>query len=214
MSSIVETWASKVDLDRTFTSGDLEQDNLVPEKKTVSLAEKLKGNVAPVSIFQDRDKKKSIIYFVTLLSSGNKGDESKSIEIKQYDPLMNNVIVLLTIRMDKILAFSQLLDGRFVVITEEGEIILYQKNKTGNKFEKAGKFFVHDDDTKFITDSIDDFERIIFDHEFLVVKSKIIFMQPRPTDVIPGILKSQDLQAEIRSDYPNYLTKGPFLNKG
>ena len=151
---------------------------------------------------------------MTLLTSGNKGEETKSIEIKQYDPLLNNVIPLLTIRMDKILAFTQLLDGRFVIITEEGDIILYKKNKTGNKLEKAGMYFVHPDDTKFITDSIDDFERIIFDNEFLVLKSKIIFLQPRPNDVIPGILKSQDLQGEIRSDYPNYLTKGPFLNKG
>ena len=74
-----------------------------------------------------------------MLSTGSKkGEEVNQIEFKQYDPLMNNVIVLLTIRMDKILAFTQLLDGRFVIVDEEGDIILYQKNKTGTKLVKSG----------------------------------------------------------------------------
>jgi hypothetical protein len=50
---------------------------------------------------------------------------------------------MLTLRMDKILGFTQLKDGRFVIINEDGNIMLYEKNQTGTKLERAGQFFVH-----------------------------------------------------------------------
>lgn len=56
---------------------------------------------------------------------------------------MNSVIIMLTLRMDKILGFTQLKDGRFVIINEDGNIMLYEKNQTGTKLERAGQFFVH-----------------------------------------------------------------------
>ena len=59
-------------------------------------------------------------------------------EIKQYDPLMNSVVILLSLRIDKLLAFTQLKDGKFVLINEDGEILLYEKNKQGNKLQKSG----------------------------------------------------------------------------
>lgn len=67
-----------------------------------------------------------------------KGEDSLQMDIKQYDPNMNSVIILLTLRMDKILGFTQLKDGRFVIINEDGGIMLYEKNKTGTKLERAG----------------------------------------------------------------------------
>ena len=80
--------------------------------------------------------------------------------------------------------------------------------------ESLGQLHVHSRDTQFIKDSLDDFERLVIDEEFMIVKDKIIYLQPRKQDVIEGILESQDLQAETRSDYPYLLTKGPFINKG
>ena len=68
--------------------------------------------------------------------------------------------------------------------------------------EKEGTLHVHPKDTKYIKDSIDDFERIIIENEFMILKEKIIYLQPRRIDVIEGILESQDLLAETRSDYP------------
>ena len=109
---------------------------------------------------------------------------------------------ILTLRENKILAFNQLLDGRFVIIDDEGEINLFAKNKSGTMLEKDGILHVHPKDTKYIKDSIDDFERIVIENEFMILKEKIIYLQPRKKDVIEGILESQDLQAETRSDYP------------
>lgn len=109
-------------------------------------------------------------------------------DIKQYDPNMNSVIILLTLRMDKILGFTQLKDGRFVIINEDGGIMLYEKNKTGTKLERAGQFFVHAEDTKFIVDSSKDFESFIIDKEVMIFKSRRIFLQEKYTDVIPKIL--------------------------
>lgn len=48
------------------------------------------------------------------------GLEVKQIEIKQYDALKNKVMQILTLREEKILGFYQLLDGRFVIIDDEG----------------------------------------------------------------------------------------------
>jgi hypothetical protein len=76
------------------------------------------------------------------------------IEIKQFDPISNNVVILLTLRMNNILAFTQLVDGRFIIIDEEGCITLYEKNNAGNMLVKAGKFFIHLEDTQFIIKSI------------------------------------------------------------
>lgn len=79
------------------------------------------------------------IYFVTTsLEKCKKGDDSNQIDIKQYDPVMNSVITLLTLRVDKILAFTQLKDGRFIIINDDGEILIYEKNKAGLKLMKAG----------------------------------------------------------------------------
>ena len=68
--------------------------------------------------------------------------------------------------------------------------------------EKEGILHVHPKDTKYIKDSIDDFEKIVIENEFMILKEKIIYLQPRRQDVIEGILESQHLQAETRSDYP------------
>ena len=95
------------------------RDNDQSSKGIVDLTEKLRGNIASVSVFQDRERLKQLIYFVTE-SNPRAKEGANQIEIKQYDPILNNVIQLLTIRMDKILAFNQLLDGRFVIIDEEG----------------------------------------------------------------------------------------------
>ena len=79
------------------------------------------------------------IYFVTTsLEKCKKGDDSNQIDIKQYDPVMNSVITLLTLRVDKILAFTQLKDSRFIIINDDGEILIYEKNKAGLKLMKAG----------------------------------------------------------------------------
>lgn len=48
------------------------------------------------------------------------------------------MVTLLTLRVDKILAFTQLKDGRFVIINDDGEILLYEKNKAGIRLMKAG----------------------------------------------------------------------------
>lgn len=47
-------------------SDDYGEEAPVLTKKTISLSEQLKGDVAPVAIFQDRERLKSLIYFVTI----------------------------------------------------------------------------------------------------------------------------------------------------
>ena len=74
------------------------------------------------------------------------------------------------------MAFNQLLDGRFVIIDEEGEINLFAKNKSGTLLEKVGLLHAHQKDTKFIKESIDDFERIVIDDDFMILKDKIIYL--------------------------------------
>jgi hypothetical protein len=71
--------------------------------------------------------------------------------------------------MDNILVFTQLKDGRFVLIDEEGDLIIYKKNKTKTKLVKAGKFFIHAEDIEFIIEACDGFEQVIIDTEILVI---------------------------------------------
>ena len=52
---------------------------------------------------------------------------------------------------------------------------------------------VHAKDTKYIKSQIDDFERIVIEKEFMILKDKIIYLQPAKKDVIEGILETQDL---------------------
>ena len=42
----------------------------------------------------------------------------------------------------------------------------------------------------------------------------MIYLQSRESDLVEGILHSQDLQEEIRSDYPYQLIDGPIKYKG
>lgn len=102
-------------------------------------------------------------------SKALKGEDDTEIQIKEYDPQLNNVLTLLTLRMEKILVFTQLADGRFVLIDEEGDLIIYKKNKTNTKIVKAGKFYVHPQDTEYIIEACDDFEQVIIDSEVLVI---------------------------------------------
>ena len=71
--------------------------------------------------------------------------------------------------------------------------MIYIKNLTGDKITKEGQFFVQREDTKFIMETIGDFENIIIDDEALVIKQRVIFLHNKSDDVIPGVLKSIDL---------------------
>ena len=42
----------------------------------------------------------------------------------------------------------------------------------------------------------------------------MIYLHSRESDLVEGILHSQDLQEEIRSDYPYHLIDGPINYKG
>ena len=135
------------------------------------MSEKLKGKIVPLNIFMDVAKDNQSIYYVTTSKNKKalKGEDDSQIQIKEYDPQLNNVLTLLTLRMDNILVFTQLADGRFVLIDEEGDLIIYKKNKTNTKLVKAGKFFVHSQDTEFIIEACGDFEQVIIDSEVLVI---------------------------------------------
>lgn len=144
----------------------------------------------------------------------SKDSNSNQTDFRQYDPASARSIVLLTLRVNNILAFVKLHDGRFVIINEEGQIQIYSKNSLGNKLEKQGEFHIHVKDRDYITKNIKEFNPIFINSEVLVVDSHIIYLHENQSDVIEGILEMQDLREDIKSDFCFNMISGPIKMKG
>lgn len=169
----------------------------------------MKGDIARVSILQDWRDSDDSIYFAE-----HSAEKAGEIEIKRFDPSDTSIGVLLTLKAPKILAFKQLKDFTFIIIDDQGSIKLYELNAKGDRLEHRGNLYTQEEDKQFIVKNFGDYEEILLDKEALVVKSRVIYLHESPQQVVEGILTSQDVKKEMRSDFEYQIIKEPVDVRG
>ena len=100
--------------------------------------------------------------------------------------------MILVLRNTNILVFTQFKDGRFFIIDDLGEALVYEYTR-GHQLERVQALYFHEADKNHMVKNFRPYGMFMVDDEILIVSGRIIYIHQSREEIIDGILECEEL---------------------